>query len=813
MSFEHIAHEVFAEPWMILPEKLAAISELVALRISGTRLSDDEIRSNVPSEVAGACNEPYLVASDGARLDWSVFSESASSARSAAASSKGAGLIAVLPISGTIFPKANLMSDFSGGTSIETLTKRFRQAVESPDVRAIVLDVDSPGGSVYGVDELASEIYAARDRKKIVAQVNPLAASAAYYLASQAAEVAMTPSGEAGSIGVFLAHRDVSRALDNNGVRMSLVSAGKYKTEGNPYEPLSSDARAFLQQRVNEYYDAFVKAVARGRESKVNDVRNGFGEGRVVGADDAKRLGMIDRVSTLDETIARLGGNANARVEMAASSSHTASAAVAAISESLTLADERSGRGPQGTSASADKTTEVSMSTTTTPAAAVAEISAVRENAIKADSDRIAAIQSLARQHAGVVSSTQVSEWVRNGTSVHDAKEIVLSRLSAASVPVPGVSSGDPLRVEVREHKFEEMYAAHVATRPKGRECFTLTRALRAFAMAKGDLQIAHKIAEQQFGDKLAASALSAGDQATGGFLVPSVLAEEVIEFLRPQAVVRSLNPTMAPLVNGQLNLSKMTGGSTATYIGENKNAPATNPTFGLVKATAKKLAALVPISNDLVRYTGPGTRADQITRDDLVRAFAQAEDSAFIRGVGSNYSPKGLKNWVPAANLKTATNPGTLANARLGLGALRLALRTGNVGFTRPGWVMSPRIENFLLFNCVDGNGNLVFGREMMDRGTLLNYPYRVTTLIPENLGGGSNEAEIYFADFADVVIAENPQVIFEISTEAAYDPGTGTLVSAFQLDQTLLKMIVEHDLVVRHAESIAMLQTVQWA
>jgi HK97 family phage major capsid protein len=782
MSFEHIAHEVFAEPWMILPEKLVAIAELVALRISGTRLSEEDLACR-RLQFAGA--EPYLLSEAGEKLAFGAIE----CARSAAAPSKGAGLIAVLPISGTIFPKANLMSDFSGGTSIETLTKRFRQAVESPDVRAIVLDVDSPGGSVYGVDELASEIYAARDRKKIVAQVNPLAASAAYYLASQAAEVAMTPSGEAGSIGVFLAHRDVSRALDNNGVRMSLVSAGKYKTEGNPYEPLSSDARAFLQQRVNEYYDAFVKAVARGREAKVNDVRNGFGEGRVVGADDAKRLGMIDRVSTLDETIARLGGNANARVEMAASSSSLQ------------------------TSASADKTTEVSMSTTTTPAAAVAEISAVRENAIKADSDRIAAIQSLARQHAGVVSSTQVSEWVRNGTSVHDAKEIVLSRLSAASVPVPGVSSGDPLRVEVREHKFEEMYAAHVASRPKGRECFTLTRALRAFAMAKGDLQIAHKIAEQQFGDKLAASALSAGDQATGGFLVPSVLAEEVIEFLRPQAVVRSLNPTMAPLVNGQLNLSKMTGGSTATYIGENKNAPATNPTFGLVKATAKKLAALVPISNDLVRYTGPGTRADQITRDDLVRAFAQAEDSAFIRGAGSNYSPKGLKNWVPSANLKTATNPGTLANARLGLGALRLALRTGNVGFTRPGWVMSPRIENFLLFNCVDGNGNLVFGREMMDRGTLLNYPYRVTTLIPENLGGGSNEAEIYFADFADVVIAENPQVIFEISTEAAYDPGTGTLVSAFQLDQTLLKMIVEHDLVVRHAESIAMLQTVQWA
>jgi ClpP class serine protease len=116
-----------------------------------------------------------------------------------------------------------------------------------------------------------------------------------------------------GAIGVFAVHEDLSESLAKEGVKVSLISEGKYKTEGNPYEPLSEEARAAIQGRVAEAYDMFVKAVARNRGVKPADVRNGFGEGRVVGAKQALALRMADRVATLDETVERLQRTPGAR--------------------------------------------------------------------------------------------------------------------------------------------------------------------------------------------------------------------------------------------------------------------------------------------------------------------------------------------------------------------------------------------------------------------------------------------------------------------------------------------------------------------
>jgi len=170
----------------------------------------------------------------------------------------------------------------------------------------VVLDVDSPGGAVNGVEELADEMLRARGQKPVVAVANTLAASAAYWIATAADEVVVTPSGEVGSIGVFAVHEDFSAALEAAGIRVSLVSAGKYKMEGNPYEPLGDEGRAALQERVDDYYGMFVGAVARGRGVAAKDVREGFGQGRLVGARQAVELGMADRVATLDETLDRV---------------------------------------------------------------------------------------------------------------------------------------------------------------------------------------------------------------------------------------------------------------------------------------------------------------------------------------------------------------------------------------------------------------------------------------------------------------------------------------------------------------------------
>jgi signal peptide peptidase SppA len=290
MKYERVFAEVFRKPWAMLPEKLQVIAQLVSLRAAGGKLTEAEIR---------------------ARLDEAAISAGPRSQQSY-------GAVAVIPIRGVISHRANLMSQFSGGTSVEKLTAQFRQALADSTIKAIVFDVDSPGGSVDGVPELAEEIYKSRGQKKSISVANGTAASAAYWLAASAGETVVIPSGQVGSIGVFAAHEDLSKALEAEGVKVSLISAGKYKTDGSPYEPLSDSARADLQAKVDAFYGMFVKSVARGRRVSQDDVRGGFGQGRMVLAAQAVKEGMADRVATMDDVLARLGASDSNQPRIAA---------------------------------------------------------------------------------------------------------------------------------------------------------------------------------------------------------------------------------------------------------------------------------------------------------------------------------------------------------------------------------------------------------------------------------------------------------------------------------------------------------------
>ena len=229
-------------------------------------------------------------------------------ARDGSIASHTAGGVAVLRLSGFLSQRPTFLSLLLGGTSIEEFSQRLRAAVADPGVSTIVLDVDSPGGGAHSIQELATEIYNARNQKHIIASVNSMAASAAYWLVSNAHEIHVTPSGELGSIGVFAIHHDVSGANEKAGVKPTYVSSGKFKIEANRDSPLSAEAHAHLQKRVDEYFESFVSSVARGRNVSSAQVRNGFAEGRLVGAAEAVRLGMADRVATLSEVIASAMG-------------------------------------------------------------------------------------------------------------------------------------------------------------------------------------------------------------------------------------------------------------------------------------------------------------------------------------------------------------------------------------------------------------------------------------------------------------------------------------------------------------------------
>jgi capsid assembly protease len=216
--------------------------------------------------------------------------------------------VAVIPITGVISHRETLFSMIFGGTSTQRFSSALQQALADPSISAIVFDVDSPGGTVDGVPELSSEIFNARGKKPMIACCNAMAASAAYWIATSADSVLVTPSGQVGSIGVFAAHEDISKALEEEGVKVTLISAGKFKTEGMPYEPLSAEGRANMQQMVNDFHSMFIAAVARNRGVATATVKHGFGEGRMVLAADAVRQGMADGISTLDQTLARLLG-------------------------------------------------------------------------------------------------------------------------------------------------------------------------------------------------------------------------------------------------------------------------------------------------------------------------------------------------------------------------------------------------------------------------------------------------------------------------------------------------------------------------
>jgi len=272
---------------------------------------------SLPSRLAMLSREPLAITAEG--LSWAISlwdraarGEQLSDADVQAATGNqrpptrsSTGRIAVVPIYGVIMQR----SDYRWETSTEETGALLDALIARPDVDSIVLDINSPGGTVSGTPELAEKIFNARGEKKIVAVANSMAASAAYWIGSAASEFVVTPSGAAGSIGVWNMHIDQSKMLETFGVKASIISAGKYKVEGNSFEPLGEEARAEMQRVVDEYYDQFVSAVARNRGVTSSAVKGGYGEGRVLTASRAKDAGLVDRVATMSQVLGRLGAS------------------------------------------------------------------------------------------------------------------------------------------------------------------------------------------------------------------------------------------------------------------------------------------------------------------------------------------------------------------------------------------------------------------------------------------------------------------------------------------------------------------------
>lgn len=277
MKYPYILAAFASEYWAMEETKLLAIVDLLAMQAEGIKFTAEEIEAKI-------------------------------SPQTAAAVARKEGAVAVVPLRGVISPRASVVANSStgGGATAEGFASMIDQMADDDTVKAIIVDADTPGGNVLNVDEAAESVAAAKERKPVIVQVTGNLASAGYWIGSPASEIVMSPSSGAGAIGVRTAYDDVTEALAKQGVSREIIAAGKFKGEGL-LGPLSDDTRAYMQGRIDDYYGMFVDRVAAGRGVAASKVREGFGQGRMLGAKAAVAEGLADRIGTMKETLARFG--------------------------------------------------------------------------------------------------------------------------------------------------------------------------------------------------------------------------------------------------------------------------------------------------------------------------------------------------------------------------------------------------------------------------------------------------------------------------------------------------------------------------
>lgn len=236
-------------------------------------------------------------------------------------SAKSSGNIAILPMHGMIEQRGSIFMDWFGGTSTDEFGALYDAALADPKIKGIIVDIDSPGGTVPGVMELSDKIYNSRGTKPVVGIANSLAASAAYWIGSAFDQLYVTPGGDVGSVGVYSMHMDFSEALKADGVQPTIFQVPAYKAEFSPYAPLSDAAKQNEQMQIERVYNDFVTAVARNRGTTATKVRADFGQGRVVDAKSAVAAGMADRVATMEKVVQRMASGRIKSSDMSASES------------------------------------------------------------------------------------------------------------------------------------------------------------------------------------------------------------------------------------------------------------------------------------------------------------------------------------------------------------------------------------------------------------------------------------------------------------------------------------------------------------
>lgn len=269
---ERVLQGIAAKPWLVSPEHMQTI--LTVAQREGDL------------EVAQAMRDERLEGTERVQM---------------------VGGVAVIDIVGTIFPRANLFTEFSGGVSLDRLAADFIAARDNPDVKAIVLNIDSPGGYSAGISEFADLVFASRKAKPITAYVFGDGASAAYWIATAAEKLYINDTAVVGSIGTVVAIPDDREAEAREG-RTTYQIVSTQSPKKRP-DPATDSGRAQIQATLDAMTDVFIERVARFRGVAQKTVRADFGQGDVLVGANAVRVGMADGLSTLGEVVAGLQSN------------------------------------------------------------------------------------------------------------------------------------------------------------------------------------------------------------------------------------------------------------------------------------------------------------------------------------------------------------------------------------------------------------------------------------------------------------------------------------------------------------------------
>jgi HK97 family phage major capsid protein len=357
---------------------------------------------------------------------------------------------------------------------------------------------------------------------------------------------------------------------------------------------------------------------------------------------------------------------------------------------------------------------------------------------------------------------------------------------------------------EETQRKYADIFDQKPKTEEKKEPGFTFTRAIKCLTLAKNDpdkalFYASGKEANSATGMypndndvKALLKALSATTPSEGGFLIAEQYSRDIIPLLRSKIAVMQLGVRRVPMPKGNMNIPKLTGGATSYYVGENQNATKSQETFGNIKLSSKKLVTLVPVSNDLIRDASP--EADALVRDDMIQEMALKVDYTALYGLGTEFSPKGVKKSVATANISlstaaiTADLPGTIISQ----------LMTDNIPMISCGWVFNSKTWGEF-YNLKTTTNQYIY-RDEMNRGTLNSFPFKLSNQITTaNSTAGTTYYDIFFGDFSELLFGEEMAFEFMASNEATYDV-SGTLYSTFSLDQTVMKITQKHDFALRH-------------